>query len=330
MVWIGDRLPWFARLAVESAIVAMPSTTVTLHSVITHPEGRHVRALERFPQFERRVWPLRSIFERCPGGAEPWLALLERTSGAPAAVSNLVRLAVLERFGGVYLDTDTIVVAPLDDPDLVGPYVGTELVWECNRRRVNGEMRVRDVVGAAPWAVSRWIQFADARLVGGRLGLADRWHPGLRLQVNNAVIGAPAHSPFLVDALRRAERVEQPAARFALGPSLLDDAARERPDLVTMLDPARFYAIPPGQSRRWFDDVTLRLPEQAQVIHYVASNHAELLDSLETDARLRTHPAVFWREARRVLAAADRLAPPRQPRPARLARPTRPLVGVAR
>ncbi len=318
LIWIGDRLPWFARLAIESAIVAMPTSTVTLHSVVAHPDGRHVRALERFEQFERRSWPLRSVFEHCPGGPDPWLDVLERTNGTPAAVGNLVRLALLDRFGGVYLDTDTIVVAPLDDPDHTGPYVGTEMVWSCNRRRVARELGVRDVVGAAPWAVARGAQLADVHLAGGRLRLADRWRPGLRPQVNNAVIGSSASSPFLAEVLAGVGSVPNPAARFALGPSLLDDVARARPDLVTCLDPVRFYAIPPGQSRRWFDDVTIELPEEAQVIHYVASNHRELLAAIETDPRLRRHPAPFWREARRVTAASDRVATRRTSRATRV------------
>ncbi len=312
LVWIGDHLPWFARLAVESAIVAMPSSTVTLHTVVEHPEGRHLRALERFDQFEHRSWPLRAVFGRCPGGADRLLDVLGRTDGTPAAVSNLVRLALLDRFGGIYLDTNAVVVAPLDDPDRAGPYVGVELVWACNRRRVGGELGVRDVVGAAPWAVSRGVQLADVHLAGGRLRLAERWRPGLRPQANNAVMGSPAHSPFLAELLHRAGSVRRPAARFALGPSLLDDAVRERPDLVTSVGPSRFYAIPPGQSRRWFDDVTFELPEDAQVMHYVASNHREMLATIETDPRLGHHPATFWREARRVMAASARIAAPYQ------------------
>ena len=68
-----------------------------------------------------------------------------------------------------------------------------------------------------------------------------------------------------------------------------------------MLPPSRFYAVPPGQSFRFFDDYRLRLPQDAQVMHYVASNHRDVLEALDVDdPRFDDGQGVFWTEARRV------------------------------
>ena len=157
---------------------------------------------------------------------------------------------------------------------------------------------------AARWAACRF----DAALARGRLGLANRISSGghTRLQINNAVIGAPAESGFVALALEHALDVD-PTVRFALGPNLLDDVAAALPSAVTVVPPSRFYAVPPGESYRYFDDATVELPLDAQVIHYVASNHRRLLDRLgPDDRRFDTGDAQFWKQARRVRATLER------------------------
>lgn len=301
-VWIGRRFPYHARLAVESAATVMPTARVTLHTLPPHATGPDVDAVLELPNVRVRSRSLIELTEDSPD-PEHHLALGRRLAGA-AAVSNLARLLVLHREGGVYLDTDVLVVRPLDDPGDVGAYVGAEWVWEHNRRRVEHRMRWSDVATSIPWATARGLQTADLALTRGRLRVADRWRPGLRLQVNNAVVGAPPRSPFVRAALRSALVVD-PNARFALGPSLLDDVSRARPELVHVLPSSRFYAVPPGQSRRWFDDATFRPPEDAQVIHYVASNHRTLLAELdEHDPRFESGQGAFWTAARRTRHAA--------------------------
>lgn len=302
-VWKGSRFPYYCRLAVESALVAMPEAEVWLHVIGPLPDGQHARSVARHEQVRVHTIDPVDIFESCPYGPQPYVDLLGRVSG-PAAVSNLVRLAVLHRLGGVYLDTDVLVLRGLHDPERHGSYVGREWVWAANRARIEGTWTLRDRLGTTPWAARSAAVALDARLFGGRLRVADRGdvERRLRLQVNNAVIGAPAESPFVETALIAALDVD-PTKRFALGPSLLDDVARAMPRSVLLVPPSRFYPVPPGQSTRYFHDRHLELPSDAQVLHYVASNHRRLLADLEIDdPRFARDRAPFWVRAAEVRA----------------------------
>lgn len=220
-------------------------------------------------------------------------------------MSNLARLAILLRDGGVYLDTDVVVIQPLDDPDEIGAFVGMEQVWAGNRPRVSGGLGVVGAARAAPWAASWLVNRVSCRLTNGRFVRDQdvsppRWS---RMQANNAVLGAPAGSEFISRTLERALSVD-PSARFALGPSLLDDMCRDEPNLVRVMPPSRYYPIPPGQSYRCFEDAYFPLPPDTQVLHYVASNHKRLLSGLDIDdPRFDTRQAPFWQRAREVREA---------------------------
>lgn len=302
-VWTGRQFPYFCRLAIESAVVAMPDSAIDLHVFGTTPGGRHVAAVLGLPQVRLRYRPLTDVFEGCPGGASPYLDLVERAATA-AARSNLVRLAVLHEFGGVYLDTDTVVLRALHHPSDHGDFVGAEEVWSVNRRRIDGHPQPGDSIRTAAFATDWVARRLDQHLVGGRLGIAPRPMPRhmSKLQVNNAVIGARPGSSFVARALETALTVD-PAVRFALGPSLLDDVARAGRD-VSVLPPSRFYAVPPSQSFRLFHDPTVVIPPDAMVLHTVASNHRRLLASLdEHDPRFERSDAPFWRAARLVRAS---------------------------
>lgn len=313
-VWLGRRFPYHCRLAVESAVVAMPGGHVTVH-LFDDAADRHLDAVAALD----RVRVVRRSPEEAFAGLPVTTASAMDVWGAcpgPAARSNLARLSILFREGGVYLDTDVIVLRGLHDPAVHSTFVGSELVWSRNRRRIEHGLGPVDAVCSAPWAIGTALSRLDSALTHGRWKIADRrlGTAGRRRQVNNAVIGAPPDSPFVARALERAVTDVDPHIRFALGPALLDDIARASPELVHVLPPSRFYAVPPGQSFRFFDDHRLRLPADAQVMHYVASNHRNVLDSLDVDDPRFDHDSgPFWTEARRVRRELEARSSPGHP-----------------
>jgi hypothetical protein len=109
--------------------------------------------------------------------------------------------------------------------------------------------------------------------------------------------------------LERAVRCD-PTVRYALGPALLHDTLAANPRLATVFPPDVFYAIPPGESHRFFQDRTLRLGGSAAVVHYVNSNHRALLASIRPGDERFSRPEVFWQLAGRAeghLLSANRL-----------------------
>lgn len=318
-VWTGSRFPYHARLAIESAIVAMPEARIDLDLVVgaagDPSAADHFRTVAAYDRATVTRWTPGELFEHCPLGPAPYQALLGRLPArSPAAVSNLARLAILYTRGGVYLDTDVLVLRGLHRPSVHGSYVGVERVWDGNRSRIERGFGPIAALKATPWAV-RWAACrVDSAVWHGRLRLADRISDDghTREQVNNAVIGAPAESPFIAFALAQALEVD-PSIRFALGPNLLDDVVRAEPRLACVAPASRFYAVPPGLSHRFFSDRTLELPVDAQVIHYVASNHRRLLADLDIDdPRFARETAPFWRRGEQVRTAIGALESPRR------------------
>ena len=314
-VWTGSRFPYHARLAIESAIVAMPEATIDVDLVGDPPTADHFRTIAAYDRVTVTRWTPGELFEQCPLGPAPYLDLLDRIPArSPAAISNLARLAVLYARGGVYLDTDVLVLRGLHRPSVHGSYVGAERVWDGNRSRIERGFGPVAAIKATPWAV-RWAACrVDSAVWHGRLRLADRMSDAghTREQVNNAVIGAPSESPFIAFALAQALEVD-PCIRFALGPNLLDDVVRTEPRLASVAPTSRFYAVPPGLSHRFFSDRTLELPVDAQVMHYVASNHRRLLAELDIDdPRFARDAALFWRVGERVRTAIGDFETPRR------------------
>lgn len=302
-VWMG-RLPYFARLAIESAAVVMPDAEITLHVHGGIHRNMHIDRLLRSTAITIDQVSVPELFEHCAAGADPYIRLIAGLR-SPAAISNLLRLAILHRDGGVYLDTDILMLRPVHDPTDHGAFVGREWVWEQNQRRVSGHDTVRDRMDVAVWATDWALRRLDARIARGGWGIASR-PPApqrSRLQVNNAVIGAPSGSRFVERALDTALDVD-PTVRFALGPTLLDAVSTAGPRDVQVLPPSRFYAVPPAHSFRYFEDESLELPCDAQIMHVVASNHRRLLARLdEHDRRFDHRVAPYWRHGRAVRAA---------------------------
>src|SRR5262245_41604269 len=103
----------------------MPDAQIAVHVVGSPPRSAEFDRVSLLPNVSIRDADLTAVFATSPGGPSTYAELFGRLrDGSPAALSNLVRLGILHRHGGVYLDTDTIVVRRLHDPLEHGPFVG--------------------------------------------------------------------------------------------------------------------------------------------------------------------------------------------------------------
>lgn len=276
-IWIGPRLPWFARLAVESALARCPGAAVALWATHDLSADEQTRALRRHARF--RIAPLaeRTLFEGAP--SELPLELLARlfaTLKTPAARANIARLLVLACHGGIYLDTDTVTLRDLTPLRSAPAFCGLEhLIWPL--RRARGVSAYRVLGGPARGLLRK----ACAYLPRGER-LFQRVIPLYTTAANNAVLGfAPGH-PFLTRTLARVSELSERerARRYRLGTHLLQEMlARAGHELgVRQLPPRFFYPLGPEISRQYFR-ARADAPRAAQdlitpdtyVIHWYAS-----------------------------------------------------------
>jgi Glycosyltransferase sugar-binding region containing DXD motif len=309
LVWIGDGFEYPYRLTVDSILQADPAAEVEIHLVGPRPSSVHFTAMvDSDARISLHHVDLDRLFATHPRCRAVFDSI---PRSAPAALSNLVRYALLHRRGGVYVDFDVLLQRGVHDIAGGRPFIGVERVWAHDRPRLEGRWTWRMLPGTTGWALAWAARRADSRLLHGRAKLGDRlrlvdplWS---ELQPNNAVIGAAAGCAFVEHLLDAAASVD-PTVRYALGPSLVTSVAAANPGSVQLLREAVFYPVPPGESHRFFEDRTLSLRSETALIHYVNSNHRALMRTIEPgDQRFTTRTEVFWQIARTLEANRNRV-----------------------
>jgi hypothetical protein len=248
--WIGPRLPWAYAFAVLSAAARGGMDEVILHHTDALEDGPVLRALQRPGIRLSRTDP-----DACLGPVQAALGLGEGLTGlygrlsSPVMRSDVLRAAILYRQGGVYLDLDTLTIAPLSPLLGVPQFVGQEyIVWP------------------------HWVRSSRSPLVWARHLTLDVMRKAMRRApqgwrafrlvqrhyfrgVNNAVMGGMPEAPLFAAYLRAmvalpAQRLAEP---YALGPDLLQALVDGAPvPGLTCHAPEVFYPLPPEISEHWF------------------------------------------------------------------------------
>jgi hypothetical protein len=309
-IWIGPRLPWFAKLALQSALLRCPGASVALWATHDLSADEHTRSLRDEPRFRLLRLAERTLFEDAP--AELPLDLLARlfaTLETPAARANIARLLVLACHGGVYLDTDTVTLRDLTPLRAAPAFCGLEhVVWPL--RRVRGLSPYRLLGGPARGLLRK----ACAHLPRGER-LFQRVSPWYTTAANNAVLGfAPGH-PFLSQMLARVSELSESERqrRYRLGTHLLQEVLAQAGDElgVRQLPPPYFYPLGPEISHQYFrarsdapsaaDSV---ISPETFVIHWYASV-SQLMPYDPARVQRERGRTIFAQVAVRVLSASE-------------------------
>jgi hypothetical protein len=229
-------------------------------------------------------------FEGVPEGAT--LARSFAALRSPAARANLLRLVILWREGGIYLDTDTITVRDLGPLRRHHGFCGSETV--CRPADWVARRRLRTEIAMGGRALVRG---ACARLPRGDR-VFRRLRPLFSRAVNNAVVGARAQNPVLTRALVEISRMPEPARheRFRLGTHLLQSLTENRSSAeMEVLPDDYFYPLGPEVSRHLFRPgsaarLSTFVRPTTHVVHWYASLADGLRDGPLDEAWLRRHP----------------------------------------
>jgi hypothetical protein len=247
--WIGPRLPWAYGFALLSA-AANAGLAVVLHHTDALEDGPIVQALAAAPGLRLHhldpVAYLAPVQENLGVGS----ALTELYANLPGPVqrSDILRAAILYVEGGIYIDMDTVTVAPLTGLLEAQAFIGAEqIVWP------HSVYRSRSPLVWAKHLALDVLRKALRLAPGGWRGFrtVQGWYVSA---VNNAVMGGEPEAPLFADALRAFAALPAGApGPYALGPDLYQSLLETRayPGLVVH-PPARFYPLPPEISEHWF------------------------------------------------------------------------------
>ncbi len=270
-IWIGAEFPWLNYAALASAARHAGLERVRLHHTHDLSGTRWWPALQALPGVETQRLAEDALIDAAAG---PKLVDRYRSLRAPAARANVLRVALLKREGGVYLDLDTVTcqsLAPLLEQ--AGFFCGTE--------RIAFPGRLRQSVNPLAWGAA-YLRTTVRDLLR-RSADGVRWFQRIEAQfpaaANNAVLGARAEHPVLAEMVERMLALSARAAgrRFALGTGLLQAALASTRDSDVLVHPPRvFYPLGPEISEHWFRrDTRARLDDvlsaETRVVHWYAS-----------------------------------------------------------
>ncbi len=246
-VWYGTRLAYLHALAIRSAATHGGFDAVRLHHADPIEEDPHVIALRELPNVEFVMLDDRRL---CDEVAGPKLADLSRELVSPAARSDVARMALLLRDGGVYLDTDTLTIRSFDDlRGAAGAFIGQERIVFPGHVVRSWDPRVK----AKAYAMTA-LRDVYRRIPHGYRPF-QRIESHYHLAVNNAVIGSVAGHPFVracVDEMVRMP-VKRRVRRYALGPHLLQAMCTESSASdLHVCAPKVFFPLGPEISAHWF------------------------------------------------------------------------------
>jgi hypothetical protein len=270
-IWFGSRIPFGGLVAVRSAVRSCRGAEVLLLHEGLDPSSPGARAIEAEPgvRLERAgvEW-----FRDLPGGGRIPRRLYEELPSATAR-SNLLRLAVLWKLGGIYLDMDTIVVR-----DLAG--LGRREGF-CGLEHVALPEDLFRSLNPARWAAAGArlaAREACARMDRG-VGIFRRMEHRYHLAVNNAVLGSRPLNPFLARTFEEVSAMPPGLRmrRWELGTHLLQRMTGNRSVAgMDVLSPGYFYPLGPEISVHWFRrGSAARLGEllapETHVVHWYSS-----------------------------------------------------------
>jgi Glycosyltransferase sugar-binding region containing DXD motif len=247
-IWFGRELLWVHLLAMRSAAVRGGFGQVILHHADELRDSPWWGEVEAIPGFEARRLEPEALLESCPRGGE--LIDVFRALNQPAGKANVVRAAVLFAEGGVFLDSDTVTVAPFQSLLVPGGAF-------CGQERITKPLSVkvdRALSNRISLFLRRYVRAALRELPGGWRGFRriERWYPAA---VNNAVLGCePGHRLMgnLLEGMVLLPR-ERRTERYALGTHLLQrTVAAYRDNDLRILPPPVFYPLGPEISIHWF------------------------------------------------------------------------------
>lgn len=288
-IWLGKTFPWTGGVAIKSAADIQKPKSIWLVHEGMETSGPGYDLIKDLPNLE--IIPVEnSHFEGL--GDDGLCHELFHTLKSPASRANLLRLALLFKHGGVYLDTDVIVVKPFRDMLELHGFVGVEPV----------ALPATLFKSINPF---RWIycglQFAFrefcARIPNG-FKLFRLLEFGFSAAVNNAVIGAEPGNATICKAFEFIKHMpeQERLKRFRLGTRLLQNVTKNKScESMIILKAPFFYPLGPEISAHWFKNGSDQKLEQlilsdTRIVHWYNSVEGRFLKTKLTKEWVEKHP----------------------------------------
>ncbi|MDR2555116.1 MAG: hypothetical protein LBC64_06770 [Fibromonadaceae bacterium] len=288
-IWLGKNFPWSAGIAVLSALrVQKPEEVAVYSDVELQGEGFDLIKNEKGITFKIID---NSVFKDL--GDDGICEELCNKVKSPASKANLLRLALLYKHGGIYLDTDTVFVKPIDDLLKFKGFCGTETV-ALPRELFKSINPFAYLICGLRFA---WRFFCTYCPSGEQI--FRKTEKFFSQSANNAVLASEAKNPIIANAFKEINLMKESTRlrRYRLGTHLLQSITRNKSsEFMEVLPNCYFYPLGPEICRHYFLDGSgkrlskMLLPE-TRIVHWYNSVERRFLSEPLNAAWTLKHPS---------------------------------------
>jgi mannosyltransferase OCH1-like enzyme len=276
-IWIGKEFPFTHYIALKSCALNSGLKKIVFHHSDDLENSLYWQKMKKIKNLETSYINAEKILKphKTDNGT---LYDLYNEMSSPAAKANILRVAILYLYGGVYLDTDTVTVGKLNDlcQDYSIFFGREKVVFPYNiKRSFNPAIKTLAYTGTIIRDLCRrynngWKIFRSIESI----------YPEA---ANNAVFGATRGHPFLTKLIKSMINIPQNLKfkRYALGTHLLQEESKHLTYSSSgVLPPEYFYPTGPEISEHWFKTTTTAKAEdlyssKTKVVHWYASVKTE-------------------------------------------------------
>jgi len=287
-IWLGKNFPWSAGIAVLSALrVQKPQEIIVYSDVELQGEGFDLIKEEK--KIEFKIIDGSNFKDLEDNGICEKLC---NEVKSPASKANLLRLALLYKHGGIYLDTDTIFIKPIDDLLNLKGFCGTETV-ALPRELFKSVNPFAYVACGLRFA---WRFFCTYCPSGEQI--FRKTESFFSQAANNAVLASEAKNPVIAKAFQTMNSMPQKERlkRYRLGTHLLQSITQNKSsEFMEVLPGSFFYPLGPEICRHYFLDGAAKrlgkmlLPNTRIVHWYNSVEHRFLKEPLNAEW-VKKHP----------------------------------------
>ena len=244
-VWIGKVLPISTQLAIHSAYLNDSAQEILLVQEGLDENQTSIKELKKHTNLKIYKFD-ESWIDDVPHNQKT--KDIFKTLSRPESRSNIIRMISLWRWGGIYLDTDTVTLKDLNLLRLNESFCGKEPVL------------FPFILKKKPWTL-QWIWvfiLFSFRFVATHIPLGYLFFLPLQKlcyqKVNNAILGSVSHSDFLQKYFDYIVSIPKKkwTRRFYFGTYALQEVIKSK-DLKTKVYPSRFfYPLGPEICHHWF------------------------------------------------------------------------------
>lgn len=293
-IWIGDELHWPYYYAIASAFDQGGYEQVIVHhTCYLRNNSAHQAFRCAYPQVKFNLFDVKN--EVATVEAELSLNLMSVYNMLPTAAiqSDFLRTLIIYKYGGVYLDTDTLTLNNMQKIMVSHScFLASEyIIFASQQHKYNPYHAIflrylRLLIAVMPRG---WKHFEKIQKL-------------YTIALNGAIIGAPKRHPWLKHLLVAMSNMSKNrlSKSCQIGPRLLDREIKHSvaTNTVNIVPEKTFCFLPPIIARRWFlQKMDYQLVSSAcayPIIHWYASNQNKkillTLDPCRVDAMKKVMP----------------------------------------